>query len=275
MAYPEQQSAAWEFHNRSDSFHHKLMITELKNALKDVLWTLLCLSENFLLNLPQPFQNFSNLIKPLITSHLSKSLIFRNDLTSYFIKRLEISRQKFLHLPQTLLIFMTAITQTDLQRYLPTLSVIFPLQWRTCTFAYFRPFPLLMLQLSFPPAFWKPETRWFICRLLYSAFSSHLKSSHLLLNRHKSVQPKRRRRRRRRGGNIGVTGWLSLLSIWLQLRSWSHGPRVWALRQALCQQLRAWRLLQILCLLSLCSSPTRVLSQIGRASCRERVCLYV
>ena len=44
------------------------------------------------------------------------------------------------------------------------------------------------------------------------------------------------------------SGWLSRLSGWLQLRSWSHGPWVQALRRALCWQLRAWSLFQILCL---------------------------
>ena len=41
----------------------------------------------------------------------------------------------------------------------------------------------------------------------------------------------------------GVPGWLSQLSIQLQLRSWSHGSWVQAPRQALCWQLRAWSLL--------------------------------
>ena len=54
-----------------------------------------------------------------------------------------------------------------------------------------------------------------------------------------------------------VPRWLSWLSNQLQLRSWSHSSWVWAPCQALCWQLRAWRLLQILCLpLSLCPSPT-------------------
>ena len=46
----------------------------------------------------------------------------------------------------------------------------------------------------------------------------------------------------------GAPGWLSRLSIWLWLRSWSCGLWVWALRWALCSQLGAWSLLQILCL---------------------------
>ena len=45
----------------------------------------------------------------------------------------------------------------------------------------------------------------------------------------------------------GVPGWLSRLSIQLWLRSWSHGPWVGAPRRALCWQLGAWSLLQILC----------------------------
>ena len=58
----------------------------------------------------------------------------------------------------------------------------------------------------------------------------------------------------------GVPGWLSRLSGRLQLRSWSHHSWVWALRQALCWQLRAWSLLQILCLpLSLSASPHHLL----------------
>ena len=46
----------------------------------------------------------------------------------------------------------------------------------------------------------------------------------------------------------GVPGWLSWLSIWPLLRSWSHSSWVQALHQALCWQLRAWSLLRILCL---------------------------
>ena len=60
---------------------------------------------------------------------------------------------------------------------------------------------------------------------------------------------------------LRVSGWLSRLSNWLRLRSWSHGLRVRAPRQALCWQLTAWSLLRIQCLLlSLCSSPARSLS---------------
>ena len=43
-------------------------------------------------------------------------------------------------------------------------------------------------------------------------------------------------------------GWLSQLSVQLQLRSWSHSLWVRAQCRALCWQLRAWSLLQILCL---------------------------
>ena len=46
----------------------------------------------------------------------------------------------------------------------------------------------------------------------------------------------------------GAPGWLSRLSIRLELRSWSCGPWVRAPHQALCWQLRAWSLFQILCL---------------------------
>ena len=45
---------------------------------------------------------------------------------------------------------------------------------------------------------------------------------------------------------FGVPGWLGRLRVWLQPRSWSHGPWVWAPCQALCWRLRAWSLLQIL-----------------------------
>ena len=47
----------------------------------------------------------------------------------------------------------------------------------------------------------------------------------------------------------GVPGCLSQLSVWLRIRSWSHSLWVPALHQALCWQLGAWSLLQILCLL--------------------------
>ena len=49
-------------------------------------------------------------------------------------------------------------------------------------------------------------------------------------------------------GPLGAPGWLSQLSVQLQLRSWSHSPRVRAPRKALCWYLRAWSLLWILCL---------------------------
>ena len=38
-------------------------------------------------------------------------------------------------------------------------------------------------------------------------------------------------------------GWLSWLSVWLWLRSWSHSSWVWAPRRALCWPLGAWSLL--------------------------------
>ena len=47
---------------------------------------------------------------------------------------------------------------------------------------------------------------------------------------------------------LGAPGWLSRVSVWLRLRSWSHGPWVRAPRRALCWRLRAWSLFQILCL---------------------------
>ena len=54
----------------------------------------------------------------------------------------------------------------------------------------------------------------------------------------------------------GAPGWLSRLSVRLQLRSWSHGLWVQAPRRALCWQLRAWSPLWILCLpLSLSAPP--------------------
>ena len=46
----------------------------------------------------------------------------------------------------------------------------------------------------------------------------------------------------------GVPGWLSWLSVQLQLRSWSHDSWVQAPHQALCWHLKAWSLLRILCL---------------------------
>ena len=73
-------------------------------------------------------------------------------------------------------------------------------------------------------------------------------------------------------------GWLSWLSVLLQLRSWSHGLWVQALHWALCWQLRAWSLLWILCLLlSLplpdsrsCLSLSLPLSKINIKKERER-----
>ena len=48
--------------------------------------------------------------------------------------------------------------------------------------------------------------------------------------------------------SLRAPGWLSQLSIRLRLRSWSHTPWVQAPCLAVCWQLRAWSLLQILCL---------------------------
>ena len=46
----------------------------------------------------------------------------------------------------------------------------------------------------------------------------------------------------------GAPGWLSCLSVWLWLRSWSHSLWVWVPHRALSWQLRTRSLLQILCL---------------------------
>ena len=66
-----------------------------------------------------------------------------------------------------------------------------------------------------------------------------------------------------RNTNIGAPGWLSKLSIQLQLRSWSHGSWVRDTRWALCWQLRAWSCFGFCVLLSvsLCPSPVRALSR--------------
>ena len=54
----------------------------------------------------------------------------------------------------------------------------------------------------------------------------------------------------------GAPRWLSRLSFWLQLTSWSRGSWVRAPCQALCWRLRAWSLCHILYLpLFLCPSP--------------------
>ena len=59
--------------------------------------------------------------------------------------------------------------------------------------------------------------------------------------------------------NKGAPGWLSRLSIWIRLRSWSHSSWVQALRGAQWWQLRAWSLLQILCLSAArCPTPPRL-----------------
>ena len=47
--------------------------------------------------------------------------------------------------------------------------------------------------------------------------------------------------------HLGAPGWFSWLSVWLWLRSWSHGSWVWAPHWALCWQLGVWNLLWILC----------------------------
>ena len=47
---------------------------------------------------------------------------------------------------------------------------------------------------------------------------------------------------------FGVPGWLSRLSVRLQVRSWSRGLWVQAPHRARCWQLRAWSLFRILCL---------------------------
>ena len=59
----------------------------------------------------------------------------------------------------------------------------------------------------------------------------------------------------------GTPGWLSQLSVWLQLRSRSYNSWVWAPHRALWWQLRAWNLLQIPCLclcLCLCLSLSKI-----------------
>ena len=60
--------------------------------------------------------------------------------------------------------------------------------------------------------------------------------------------------------STGAPAWLSRLGVWLQLRSWSHSSWVQALCRALCWQLRAWRLLRILCLPLSLSLPACTLS---------------
>ena len=70
----------------------------------------------------------------------------------------------------------------------------------------------------------------------------------------------------------GAPGWLSWLSVQLQLGSWSHSSWVWASHWALCWQLRAWSLLQIVCLplflplpwLSLCLCLSLSVSKINK-----------
>ena len=64
--------------------------------------------------------------------------------------------------------------------------------------------------------------------------------------------------------HFGAPGWLSQLSVRLQLRSWSHSPWGWAPRRALCWQLRAWSLLRMLCLPLSLSLP---------CSCSVSLCL--
>ena len=58
----------------------------------------------------------------------------------------------------------------------------------------------------------------------------------------------------------GAPGWLSQLSVRLQLRSWSYGSWVRAPPRALCWQLRACSLLLTLCLHPLSSSSDHTLS---------------
>ena len=70
-----------------------------------------------------------------------------------------------------------------------------------------------------------------------------------------------RKRIIKRNAQGRAPGWLCQLNVRLQLRSWSYSLWVRTPCQALCWQLRAWSLLQILCLLlSLCPSPTCALS---------------
>ena len=53
--------------------------------------------------------------------------------------------------------------------------------------------------------------------------------------------------------------WLSQLSVWLWLRSWSHSSWIPVPHRALCWHLRAWSLLWVLSP-SLCPSPAHALS---------------
>ena len=68
----------------------------------------------------------------------------------------------------------------------------------------------------------------------------------------------------KRNSYYGAPGWLSQLSVPLQLRSWSCSLWVRALHQALCWQLRAWSLLLVLCLPLSLSLP---------CSCSVSLCL--
>ena len=75
-------------------------------------------------------------------------------------------------------------------------------------------------------------------------------------------------------------GWLSWLSIQLQLRSSSHDSRVRAPHQALCWQLKAWSLLHILCLplfalplLMLCVSLSKT-NKLKKKKCLKKGVFY-
>ena len=67
----------------------------------------------------------------------------------------------------------------------------------------------------------------------------------------------------------GAPGELSRLGVWLGLRSWPNSLWVPAPHQAVCWQLRAWSLLQTLCLplsLPLCPSPARTRAHVFSVS---------
>lgn len=159
---PEQQSAAWEFHNRLVLCHHKLMIAKLKTTLSLVV-TKLTLpyrvrSVNLTLFLWKPSLQCITTISKLFGSyqtsdnpHLSKSLIFSNDLTFYFTKKIEALWPKISSFSQHSPDIHNTSHRNQLA-YVLTLSVTFPVKRENCIFACLKPLPPPVLQLSSPPA---------------------------------------------------------------------------------------------------------------------------
>ena len=78
---------------------------------------------------------------------------------------------------------------------------------------------------------------------------------------------------------FGAPGWLSQLSSWRWLRSWSHVSWVQPPYLVLCWQLRTWSLLQILCLPLSLPAPPLLMPSLSKINIKnnflKKCCVFV